>query len=288
MTKVTLDMNTFKALASDTRLDILRALDGKNMSLNDICRATSLNKATLHEHLTKLNEAGLVKKNEREGHKWVYYRLTWKGEGLLHPENTKIVVMFSVTFISLFIAVIFIVSFLQPVILGMAETHGDTTLLYEAEGTGIPLLSRSYDFNYVAEVNATDQTVDFITYNLQIKAMPRNAIGQEYKDDEIFWITPGNIQIDKCQNVVESLIYSPLNETYGLKDEFNDTDNDTTNKSLGFGDGAFYECTPVIPEMIAVAQDPTSLYIAIACIVFFGASFTLSSWKFWKNRTPKL
>ena len=75
MTKLTLDMNTFKALASDTRLDILKALDGKKLSLKDISRITNLNKATLHEHLTKLNEAGLVKKKEREGHKWVYYKL---------------------------------------------------------------------------------------------------------------------------------------------------------------------------------------------------------------------
>ncbi len=31
MTKITLDRETFKALASDTRLDILKTLDGKNM-----------------------------------------------------------------------------------------------------------------------------------------------------------------------------------------------------------------------------------------------------------------
>ena len=80
MPKITLDMNAFKALASDTRLDILRALDGKKMSLKDISKETKLNKATLHEHLVKLNEAGLVKRKEREGHKWVTYKLTWKGE----------------------------------------------------------------------------------------------------------------------------------------------------------------------------------------------------------------
>ncbi len=142
MPKLTLDMNTFKALASDTRLDILRALDGKKMSLNDICKATNLNKATLHEHLTKLNEAGLIKKNEREGHKWVYYKLTWKGEGLLHPENTRIVVMFSTTFISLLIAVMLIVNFLQPIPVGIAETVDDTTYLYEVEDKGIPLIGK--------------------------------------------------------------------------------------------------------------------------------------------------
>ena len=163
MSKVTLDRETFKALASDTRLDILRVLDGKRMSLKDICTATKLNKATLHEHLSKLNEAGLIKKKEREGHKWVYYKLTWKGEGLLHPENTKIVIMFSATFISLLLAVMLLVSFAQPMAVGMAETHGDTTYLYAAEDEGVPLLSRSYNYRYIGEVDAKEQTVDNIT-----------------------------------------------------------------------------------------------------------------------------
>ncbi len=102
MTKVNLDINAFKALASETRLNILKVLDRKKMSLNEICNATNLNKATLHEHLLKLNEAGLVKRKEREGHKWVYYELTWKGSCLLHPENTKIVILFSISILTLF------------------------------------------------------------------------------------------------------------------------------------------------------------------------------------------
>ena len=101
MSKITLDKDTFKALASDTRLDILRTLDGRKMNLTEIASQTKLNKATLHEHLVKLTEAGLVKKKEREGHKWVYYRLSWKGENILHPENTRIVIMFTMTFVAL-------------------------------------------------------------------------------------------------------------------------------------------------------------------------------------------
>ena len=105
MPKVTLDRAAFKALASDTRLDILRTLDKKKMSLSEISRETDLNKATLHEHLSKLIEAGLVTRKSREGHKWVYYQLSWKGESLLHPENTKIVVMFITAVFALFIGV---------------------------------------------------------------------------------------------------------------------------------------------------------------------------------------
>jgi DNA-binding transcriptional ArsR family regulator len=101
MAKVTLNKNAFKALASDTRLKIIRTLDGRKMSLTELSKETDLNKATLHEHLAKLTEAGLIKRLQREGHKWVYYKLSWKGESLLHPENTKIVVVFTAAFISL-------------------------------------------------------------------------------------------------------------------------------------------------------------------------------------------
>jgi len=101
MAKVTLDRDAFKALASDTRLMILRSLDGKKMTVTELSTVTKMNKATLHEHLSKLLAVGLIKRNEREGHKWVYYKLSWKGSSLLHPENNRIVVMFSATFLVL-------------------------------------------------------------------------------------------------------------------------------------------------------------------------------------------
>ncbi len=146
MTKVTLDIDTFKALASDTRLDILRTLDGKKMSLKDISTATKLNKATLHEHLAKLNEAGLVKKREREGHKWVTYKLTWKGEGLLHPENTRIVVMFATTFIALAAGIAQMVLYIKGTITNLGcdvYTFGNEVVMTER---GSSLLHKSlYD-----------------------------------------------------------------------------------------------------------------------------------------------
>jgi len=117
MLQITLDKKAFKALASDTRLDILKTLDGKKMGLKDISNATKLNKATLHEHLTKLHEADLVKRNERKGHKWVYYKLSWKAKSLLHPDNNKIVVMFSATFTLLFFGLIGIFNYVSDIFL---------------------------------------------------------------------------------------------------------------------------------------------------------------------------
>ncbi len=88
MAKVTLDMETFKALASSTRLQVLRALDERRKTLSELAKELDLNKATVHEHLGILLATGLIKKRDDEGRKWIYYELTWQGERLLHPQET--------------------------------------------------------------------------------------------------------------------------------------------------------------------------------------------------------
>jgi DNA-binding transcriptional ArsR family regulator len=127
MAKVTLDRDAFKALASDTRLDILRSLDGKKMTVTELSKITNMNKATLHEHLGKLTTVGLIKRVEREGHKWVYYKLSWKGSSLLHPENNRIVVMFSATIMVLIAG---IVGFINYISAFLPQTQGEDPLLY--------------------------------------------------------------------------------------------------------------------------------------------------------------
>jgi DNA-binding transcriptional ArsR family regulator len=105
MSDITLDIEDFKTLASETRLEILRAIDQKNMSLKDISEVTKLHETTIHEHLTKLVNSGFVNKKERQGHKWVYYNLSWKGSCLLHPDNTKLIVMLTTTIAVLIIGI---------------------------------------------------------------------------------------------------------------------------------------------------------------------------------------
>lgn len=88
MTRITLDAETFRALASTTRLTVLRALDERRKTLTEISRDLALNKATVHEHLALLTAAGLVRKRDDEGRKWIYYELTWTGQRILHPQET--------------------------------------------------------------------------------------------------------------------------------------------------------------------------------------------------------
>ncbi len=87
MAKVTLDLETFKALASPTRLQVLKALDERRKTLAEVSRDLELNKATVHEHLQVLVATGLVQKVD-EGRKWIYYELSWQGQRLLHPQES--------------------------------------------------------------------------------------------------------------------------------------------------------------------------------------------------------
>jgi DNA-binding transcriptional ArsR family regulator len=252
MTKVTLDRETFKALASDTRLDILKSLDGRHMSLKDICTSTKMNKATLHEHLVKLHEAGLIKKNEREGHKWVYYKLTWKGECLLHPENTRIVVLFTTTFITLWIGIIQLAQYVKGTAMNLGYnifTVGPEAVI--AKGENIYL--------------------DRGLYNTSSLSLP--------SDSPYF--------LKAFITRTESWTYGnhSLSIPLGKNLSFIGTSND--------GIGALPEDTHLVVDksegvLQAVSQDPTLLYIAIACFIVFTAVLCISLWRLWENKTQKI
>jgi len=216
MTKITLDRETFKALASDTRLDILKTLDGKNMGLNEIAKVTNLNKATLHEHLTKLNEAGLIKRNERDGHKWVYYKLTWKGESLLHPENTKIVVLFATTIVAFWVGLLQLVWYIKGTVTNFGyDIKGDQVILKSSElvGSGnVPLLGN----DSASSVSMSSGLPDFLV-RAKLGVSQWIPLGKDItvlKDSS----DPGSLTageggrfiIDQSQGVIQAVYQNPL------------------------------------------------------------------------------
>ncbi len=91
---VTLDTESMKALSSEARGRILKALDEKRMTLSDLSRELDLSKPTLKEHLAKLESTQLVRKAD-EGRKWKYYSLSRKGRQILHPGLTRFKILFS-------------------------------------------------------------------------------------------------------------------------------------------------------------------------------------------------
>jgi DNA-binding transcriptional ArsR family regulator len=103
--KITLDRETFKALASDTRLDILKALDVRQKTVTELAKELELNKATVFEHLEKLASVDLIQKLE-DDRKWVYWQLTWRGRRLLHPETITLALALSSAAASLVTALV--------------------------------------------------------------------------------------------------------------------------------------------------------------------------------------
>src|SRR5512137_2741750 len=105
--RVELDKKSLFALASDTRLDILRSLQPMRRTVSQLSEALDIDKAAVHRHLKKMEEGGLVKRFEDHG--FVYYGLSWKARDLLSPnENTRIVILLSASWL-LCIGVIFLI-----------------------------------------------------------------------------------------------------------------------------------------------------------------------------------
>lgn len=104
----TIDRSTIGSLSSDSRILILRSLRERQKTNAELCRELSLASPTMHHHLARLEEAGLIESRE-DGHKWVYYRLTPFGLALFNPEKKmKVSIAFStiLTFMVGFVAVV--------------------------------------------------------------------------------------------------------------------------------------------------------------------------------------
>lgn len=94
--KIELDKEALFALASDTRLDLLKALASERRTVTQLAEHLDMDKAGVYRHLKKLENGGFVKKFE--DHSFVYYGLTWRARGLISPgENTTVVVLISIT-----------------------------------------------------------------------------------------------------------------------------------------------------------------------------------------------
>ena len=100
--KITLDRETFKALAMDTRVKILKKLDENyQYTLTDLANEMDMAPSTIKEHLDKLLEVELIKQVER-GKKWKYYRLTDKGKKILNPYEKRVMIVLAASMLFLF------------------------------------------------------------------------------------------------------------------------------------------------------------------------------------------
>jgi len=221
--------------------------------LNEIAKVSNLNKATLHEHLTKLHEAGLIKRTERDGHKWVYYKLTWKGESLLHPENAKIVVLFTTTFVALWLGIIQLIWYIKGTVADFGYnlyTIGDQAILSSKS-----LLDTGYFL----------QSEGGVTEGLLIPpGLP-----------DFFQTFLMKMKITHVQGI-------PLDKNLTVMDSASDSGSLTAGESSRF----IVDQSQGIIQ--AVYQNPMYLYIAVGCFVLFTVFLCFALWRLWENRTPKI
>ena len=127
---ITLDRESFKALASEVRVEILKQLEARRMTVTDLSHAMSLAKPTLLEHLDRLLSAGLVNKAD-EGRKWIYYDLTKRGRNILHPHQVKIM-------LSLAMSILLVAAGIAAVIAALAAPSSGST------GSGATTMPTTY------------------------------------------------------------------------------------------------------------------------------------------------
>jgi len=161
--KILIDKETLKAIALDTRLNILKLLSKKKYTLSDISEILGFGNSTVKEHLDILSKAGLIKKEDTE-RKWKYYSLTFKGKMLIEPREIKVLFAFITTLIAAIgIAFVFAKNFL------VKEAQ---TFAAEAPRALVPnLMEAAKDVNGEI-VQAVEETVitgtQISSYNLSI------------------------------------------------------------------------------------------------------------------------
>lgn len=111
--RVELDKIALFALASDTRIEILKNMQANRMTVTQLADRVEVDKAAVHRHLKKLEEGGFVKREEDHG--FVYYSLTWRARDILSPnENTKIIVLIASSILILCVVSLLLIAIATP------------------------------------------------------------------------------------------------------------------------------------------------------------------------------
>jgi len=133
--RVELDKKSLFALASDTRVDILKSLQPMRRTVTQLAESLGIDKSAVHRHLKKLEEGGLVKRYEDHG--FVYYGLSWKARDLMSPtENTKVIVLLSSSWIFILIAAFLVLATFSSTLGGVTGgLNGDPQNAYGGNAT---------------------------------------------------------------------------------------------------------------------------------------------------------
>lgn len=123
--KVSRDL--MKAVSADTRTEILKALENRQMTASELSRYLNKHVTTVAEHLELLHSSKLVDRIERPGRKWIYYKLSNVGRQMLHPQPYRIILVLTLSFLALGLGAFFIPLYSGSVF--TARTQASTSAL---------------------------------------------------------------------------------------------------------------------------------------------------------------
>lgn len=126
--KIILDDTSFKALSSESRVNILKNLNTRRMTLSELSKKLNLENSTIKEHCNLLVKADLIKQID-EGRKWKYYELTNKGKNIIQPNLVEQIKVLIVLCFGVFIFGGILTLLIQPTTNSELITSGENTSL---------------------------------------------------------------------------------------------------------------------------------------------------------------
>lgn len=90
--EIYLSLAGLRAISSPGRVDVLRSLGPRPMTVTELAEALRLPKSTVHAHLQVLAGSGLVLR-EDDDRVWVYYRLSETGRTLAESKRPHIILL---------------------------------------------------------------------------------------------------------------------------------------------------------------------------------------------------
>lgn len=130
--KVVLDKGTFKALAVDTRINILKLLLEKDRTGSQLAEELDMRPSTIKEHVDVLVKAKLIKQEDTD-RKWKFYSLTFKGKNVVNPKRREVLVGFFLSLMGVAVSTKLFLSKLVPAQFTSTATMTKSAFVAERE-----------------------------------------------------------------------------------------------------------------------------------------------------------